>query len=195
MPKTGNAVIDADAGKKTVKDVNRGFKTADDGRLIIEEPTRRDRRGKDESESDDDFDMDSEAEDAINNGGKKRMLDADEVADSDDDSDADEGPSRKRALLASGAQSMASGRTGKSSQYVAGGKGIHRSTSGAASVRSGVSRMSTATGKSAATGKSVGGKSAFGSAYKSKKAGGDLKKGNLDPYAYIPLSRTSMNKR
>lgn len=35
-----------------------------------------------------------------------------------------------------------------------------------------------------------------GAEYKAKKAGGDVKKkGKPDPYAYIPLSRASLNKR
>lgn len=124
---------------------------------------------------------------------KKRSL-----ADDSDDSDAEDGgdeeagaPSRKRVML--GAASQASGRTGASSRYVAGGRGIHRPTGGAASVRSGVSVATTAARSSGAP--SQAGSKAFGGAFKAKKAGGDLKKGKLDPYAYIPLSRTSMNKR
>lgn len=87
---------------------------------------------------------------------------------------------------------MASGRTGGSTnRYQTGGKGIHRSTSGgAASIKSGMSRMSMATTKSAST--AFGG----GEAFRAKKAKGDMKKkGKMDPYAYIPLSRTFMNKR
>lgn len=35
-----------------------------------------------------------------------------------------------------------------------------------------------------------------GSEYKSKKAKGDIKKkGKLDPYAYLPLRRSNLNKR
>uniref|UniRef100_T1GUQ5 RRP12-like protein n=1 Tax=Megaselia scalaris TaxID=36166 RepID=T1GUQ5_MEGSC len=84
-----------------------------------------------------------------------------------------------------GSESVKSGMT-SGSKYVAGGKGIHRNL-GASSVKSGysgISRMSTATAKS------------VGSVYKSKKAQGDMKKkGKLDPYAYIPLSRNILNKR
>lgn len=84
-----------------------------------------------------------------------------------------------------GSESVKSGVT-SASKYVAGGKGIHRNV-GATSVKSGysgISRMSTVTAKS------VGGD------YKSKKAKGDMKKkGKLDPYAYIPLSRNILNKR
>lgn len=35
-----------------------------------------------------------------------------------------------------------------------------------------------------------------GSDYRSKKASGDVKKkGKVDPYAYLPLKRTALNKR
>lgn len=89
---------------------------------------------------------------------------------------------RKRKATSS--LSVASAKTGTSSKYVAGGKGIHRPM-GAASLRSGVSRAS-----SKAT------TANFGSEYRSKKAQGDIKKhGAADPYAYIPLSRSSLNKR
>ncbi|KAF6111211.1 ribosomal RNA processing 12-like protein [Phyllostomus discolor] len=54
-------------------------------------------------------------------------------------------------------------------QYQAGGSGIHRP---------------------------VGKKATPGAEYKAKKAKGDMKKkGGLDPYAYIPLSRTKLNHR
>lgn len=40
------------------------------------------------------------------------------------------------------------------------------------------------------------GGSSFGSEYKAKRAGGDVKrKGKPDPYAYLPLNRSSLNKR
>lgn len=194
LAKTGNALIDADNRKTKPKDANRGFQTADDGRLIIAEPRRSGKRGAaadDDDESDNDFDMDGGEAAEKRLGTKKRSL-ADDSDDSDaEDDDAAAGaPSRKRAML--GAASMASGRTGASSRYVAGGRGIHRPTGGgAASVRSGVSAATTAA-------RSTGGASqstAFGGSFKAKKAGGDVKKGKLDPYAYIPLSRTSMNKR
>ncbi|XP_055976374.1 RRP12-like protein [Sorex fumeus] len=54
-------------------------------------------------------------------------------------------------------------------QYQAGGSGIHRP---------------------------VAKKAAPGAEYKAKKAKGDIKKkGRLDPYAYIPLNRTKLNRR
>lgn len=40
------------------------------------------------------------------------------------------------------------------------------------------------------------GTSDVGSEYRSKKAKGDVKKkGKVDPYAYLPLKRTTLNKR
>uniref|UniRef100_A0AAY4CC00 RRP12-like protein n=1 Tax=Denticeps clupeoides TaxID=299321 RepID=A0AAY4CC00_9TELE len=42
----------------------------------------------------------------------------------------------------------------------------------------------------------LGGKAEFGTEYKSKKAKGDVKKkGKCDPYAYIPLNKTNLNRR
>lgn len=168
------------------KKPDRGFKTAIDGRLIIAEPKRGDAA---DSDSDDDAD-DTTA--GGGGGGQKRQLDSDSGDDDDEDAARVAQQSRKRKAMDS--HSMASGRTGGStSRYQTGGKGIHRQTSGgggAASVKSGVSRMSMATTKSAST--AFGG----GDSFRAKKAKGDMKKkGKLDPYAYIPLSRTSMNKR
>ncbi|XP_071604607.1 RRP12-like protein isoform X3 [Heliangelus exortis] len=58
---------------------------------------------------------------------------------------------------------------GSYSQYRAGGSGIHRQ---------------------------LDKKPAFGAEYKSKKGKGDVKKkGQLDPYAYIPLNRARLNRR
>lgn len=159
---------------------NRGFKTADDGRLIIKE-------GSDDSDSSsddlEDIDMDSNKK-----TGNKRGFKDDDPSDSDDeDEGVGFGPSKKRKAM--DAKSMASGKSEASSKYIAGGKGIHRST--AESVKSGVSRMSSATTKTA---KSTNSQS--GGSYKAKKAKGDMKKkGQVDPFAYIPLTRNSLNKR
>lgn len=61
--------------------------------------------------------------------------------------------------------------TTSTSKYQAGGSGIHRKVS-------------------------KGSASAVGSEYKAKKAFGDVKKkGKVDPYAYLPLKRTALNKR
>lgn len=159
--------------------MNRGFKIADDGRLIIEEP-KRGYGNAAESDSDDDDD-----DDKLPGESTKRT-----IADSDSDEDdevTENAKAQKRKRKASGALSSASGQTGKSSKYVAGGKGIHRPL-GAASLRSGYSQVSKATTKAPST--------SYGSEYKSKKARGDIKKKNtVDPYAYIPLSRASLNKR
>lgn len=71
--------------------------------------------------------------------------------------------------------------------YQAGGSGIHRPL--AASVKSGHSRYSKSSKVSAAS-------RAPGSEYKSSKAGGDVKKkGKHEPYAYVALSRNSLNRR
>lgn len=127
------------------------------------------------SDSDDD-------NDPKQNVPKKRSLESDSNS-SDDEDNRETAPSRKRK--ASDLRSVAS--SAASSRYVAGGKGIHRSMA-TASVKSGASRMSTATTKSAST--------VYGGDYKAKKAKGDMKKkGKMDPYAYIPLTRNVLNKR
>lgn len=91
----------------------------------------------------------------------------------DEESDDEkEGPSKKKIALNS---------------YQAGGSGIHRPL--ASSVKSGYSRYSSSSKKSAASRNT-------GSEYKASKAGGDLKKkGKHEPYAYVALSRNSLNRR
>lgn len=165
------------------KDPNRGFATAADGRLIIEDI-------EDYSDSDEDPDEAVGYKDKA----KKRVYD-EESSDSDDGEDAtggagEDGPSsRKRKAME--AMSMRSGMSGtgaasSSGRYVAGGKGIHRPV--AASVKSGYS------GKSSKSTKTF--VSSSGTEYRSKKAQGDmLKKGKHEPYAYVPLSRNSLNRR
>lgn len=160
------------------KDVNRGFATASDGRLIIEDI-------EDYSDSDEDPDENVGYKDKA----KKRVYDEKE-SDSEGEEGAEaeaDGPStRKRKAME--AMSMRSGMSASSSRYVAGGKGIHRPV--AASVKSGYSSKSTKSNKSAKTYVSTG------TEYKSKKAQGDmLKKGKHEPYAYVPLSRNSLNRR
>lgn len=93
-------------------------------------------------------------------------------------------PNRKRK--AADALSMRSGKT-SASRYTAGGKGIHRQVgSDAVSMKSGKSGYSAKSGKS----------NHAGTEYSTKKAKGDMKKkGKLEPYAYIPLSRNTLNKR
>jgi ribosomal RNA-processing protein 12 len=72
--------------------------------------------------------------------------------------------------------------------YKAGGSGIHRPL--AASVKSGMSNFSKTSRLSKASTKVPG------SEFKAKKASGDVKKkGKHEPYAYIQLSRNSLNRR
>lgn len=140
--------------------------------MIIEEPKRGGNK--------DDF-SDSE-DDEIEDDQKQETED-----ESDSENEITEiNKAKTRKRKASSAMSEVSGKTG--SKYVAGGKGIHRPNP-AASVRSGYTN---GTEKTAASGKST----AYGSEYRSKKSKGDVKKkGAVDPYAYIPLSRNSLNKR
>lgn len=146
--------------KKNPTEKNRGFKTTSDGRLII----------KDDNCSDSDEDKKS----------KK-----DKISFNSDSSDTeDEAASVAETLLianrkrkrASSTKSGFSASSAPLSKYKAGGVGIHRPVSSAASIKSGVS---------------------LGSEYKSKKASGDIKrKGKqFDPYAYVPLQRGVLNKR
>lgn len=98
-------------------------------------------------------------------------------------------PNRKRK--ATDALSMRSGKT-SASRYTTGGKGIHRSVSGGGAASDAISMKSGKSGYTAKSGKS----SHAGTEYSTKKAKGDMKKkGKLDPYAYIPLSRNTLNKR
>lgn len=161
---------------KKTKDPNRGFKTDISGKLVIEEPKRGGPKSGD-SDSEDEIEDDDEND---------KEMPAD---DSDSEDEATENARAKhRKRKANSALSQASGKTGASSKYVAGGKGIHRPLSGAASTRSGYTNASGKTAGSKAT--------AQGSEYRAKKAKGDMKKkGAVDPYAYIPLSRNSLNKR
>lgn len=173
--------------KDKARDPNRGFKTDITGKLIIEEP-KRGKAGHDDSDSDDDMDSgDGEAPKEPNEG-------------SDDDDSVDEATEnakmKARKRKASTAISQASGKTGTESRYVSGGKGIHRSLNGTSSAASTRTGHSMASGRTAATAKTAG-STAYGTDYKSKKATGDIKKKGsaYDPYAYIPLSRNSLNKR
>lgn len=138
------------------------------GKLIIDEPKRGDNMYND-SDTDD---MDEE------NGNNKKL--PSEESDSDDEA-IEQAKAKTRKRKASSSISLASGKTGASSKYMAGGKGIHRPLNGAASVRSGYTNGTSKTDASK---------------YRSKKSKGDMKKkGSLDPYAYIPLSRNTLNKR
>uniref|UniRef100_A0A0K8U887 RRP12-like protein n=2 Tax=Bactrocera latifrons TaxID=174628 RepID=A0A0K8U887_BACLA len=175
----------AGSTKTKNKDPNRGFKTAEDGRLIISDKALRG-VGSDESSSDSsDADEDDEDEGVEVKKAPKRGMEV-------DSSDEEEMPATSRKRKATDATSMRSGKT-SASKYVAGGKGIHRplgAASDAISMKSGYSAKTAKSGKSAAA-------SAYaGSDYTTKKAKGDMKKkGKLDPFAYIPLTRNTLNKR
>lgn len=135
------------------KDSNRGFKTAPDGRLLIEDI--------------EDQDTDSDDDDMTGYKDKAKTQVYDEGSDDEKD-----GPSKKKVAL---------------NPYKAGGSGIHRPL--AASVKSGYSSHSKSSKKSNVS-------RAPGSEYKASKAGGDIKKkGKHEPYAYVALSRNSLNRR
>ncbi|KAL9880391.1 RRP12-like protein [Glossina fuscipes] len=160
--------------KTKTKDPNRGFKISADGKLIIS-----DKGSKNTEDSDDDSSINGDAVHADTHTKKasiKRGLD-------EESSDEAALPPVKRKHT--DALSIHSGKT-SSTRYTAGGKGIHRSLVKAHvdnDVQSIKSRKST---KAEHT----------GSEYSTKKAKGDMKKkGKLDPYAYIPLSRKSLNRR
>ncbi|GAB0088077.1 RRP12-like protein [Sergentomyia squamirostris] len=157
---------------KKQKDPNRGFKIATDGRLMIEEPKR--------GHGDDDDSEDDEMESEKPSRKKNRLMD-----DSSSDEEEEAAPkSRKRK--AGDALSAVSGSTG----YRPGGTGIHRPLS----AYSGFSGKTSASHVSKASTKVSG--ATFGNEFKAKKGRGDVKKkGRFDPYAYIPLDKSTLNKR
>uniref|UniRef100_A0A7G3B2B6 Uncharacterized protein n=1 Tax=Lutzomyia longipalpis TaxID=7200 RepID=A0A7G3B2B6_LUTLO len=156
--------------EKKKKNPNRGFKVDADGRLVIEEP----KAGQAEEDSD-------EEEMEESKQSKRNRL----MEDSSDEEPIEEVPkSRKRK--AEDALSAASGQTG----YRPGGSGIHRPLS----AYSGKSGKTAASWLSKASTKASG--ATFGQEYQAKKARGDVKrKGKFDPYAYIPLDKSTLNKR
>lgn len=157
-----------------MKKPNGGFKTDATGKLIIEVPKR---GGKDSID-------DSDSEDDDENVRK-------EESDDSEDEVTENAKAKSRKRKASSALSRASEKTGASSKYVAGGTGIHRNLNAAASTRSAFSMATTNK-----TSNSKAASTKYGSEYRSKKAKGDTKKkGAYDPYAYIPLSRNTLNKR
>ncbi|XP_004527369.1 RRP12-like protein [Ceratitis capitata] len=178
----GNAV---GSTKTKNKDPNRGFKTAQDGRLIISDKALRGVGGDDDDDSSDDSDGEDGDEGVDVKKAPKRGMEM-------DSSDEEELPTTSRKRKATDAISMRSGKT-SASKYIAGGKGIHRplgAGSDAMSMKSGYSA------KTAKSGKSIAASVNAGSEYTTKKAKGDMKKkGKLDPFAYIPLSRNTLNKR
>eukprot|EP00095_Tigriopus_kingsejongensis_P002902 maker-scaffold336_size202805-snap-gene-0.23 protein:Tk02902 transcript:maker-scaffold336_size202805-snap-gene-0.23-mRNA-1 annotation:"rrp12-like protein" len=145
---------------------NGGFEIGSDGRLII-------------------VDSDEDGEDDNPNHIKLPL------ALSDDEEERDENTfkslvstqaARKRKVNGSVASSYMSRKTQEPPmKYQAGGSGIHRA----------MGKSNQAGGEGAAAGR--GG---FGSEYRASKARGDVKrKGKPDPYAYVPLQKSSLNKR
>jgi ribosomal RNA-processing protein 12 len=113
-----------------------------------------------------DDETDSDDDDLTGYKDKSQKKVYEEESDNEDEND---GPSSKKKFA-----------------YQAGGSGIHRPV--AASVKSGYSNVSSYSKKSQA--------SRPGSEFKAKKAGGDMKKkGKMEPYAYVQLSRNSLNRR
>jgi hypothetical protein len=114
QPSTSTANTDMD-NKKKVKKPNRGFKTAADGRIII----KMDDRGGDDSD-------DSTAEiEGFADKAKKQVYDeSDESGPEEEEADDGFGGSSRKRKAVEG--SMKSGRSGATSKYTAGGKGIHR---------------------------------------------------------------------
>ncbi|XP_037092743.1 RRP12-like protein [Pollicipes pollicipes] len=147
------------------------FGLSEDGRLIID--TGDDEDDEPAGSSDDDEEPDQFMEAIRNTAGR-----------------------RKRKLDAS---SQGSASEPSSSKYLAGGGGIHRRVGGAASVKSGRSSWSTGGASTASAKSSRSGRSAAsrpGAEYASKKGRGDVKRaGRPDPYAYVPLKRSTLNKR
>ncbi|XP_067647525.1 RRP12-like protein [Eurosta solidaginis] len=110
-----------------------------------------------------------------------------------DSSNEEEHPSTSRKRKATDAINMRSGKV-NTSKYIAGGKGIHRPLGGASN--DAISMKSGYSAKLAKSRKSTAGDVYAGSENTTKKAEGDMKKkGKLDPFSYIPLSRNTLNKR
>ncbi|KAH8271127.1 hypothetical protein KR018_000867 [Drosophila ironensis] len=178
---SGQAAIKAKSLKAKPQLPNGGFKTADDGRLIISDKALRGQGGGEDSDSDSDSDtsMDDGQGEAKEGKAKRGM---EEDSSDEEELQQKQATGAKRKRQANDAMSMRSGKTAASSRYTAGGKGIHRQ------LGAGDDAMSMKSGRSTAR--------PAGSEYGSKKAKGDMKKrGQLDPYAYIPLSRNTLNKR
>lgn len=153
--------------KKKPKD--GGFKTAPDGRLII----------KDDSDDESEYTGRRKKDDFVS---LRLSNSEDDYSDLDEDSKSVASssaiPGRKRKL----STSTDATSVRPPMKYQAGGSGIHRPVSRAASMKKkSSSAMSTAS---------------YGTEYKAKKARGDMKrKGMPDPYAYVPLTRNALNKR
>nr|SVE84079.1 EOG090X00E0 [Daphnia pulex] len=141
------------------------FKTAPDGRMIIDD-------GGDSSESSQESDVDlSKALDKMEVDRKRKIDDHESMVDEEDE------PSFK---------------------YQAGGSGIHRPVAVAVKPSSAKGRTvhKLTTKQRAQQSQEKVKPSDYGVEYRSEKARGDVKrKGQPDPFAYVPLSRNALNKR
>ncbi|XP_034255302.1 RRP12-like protein [Thrips palmi] len=179
-----NVATGSNAAKQSKKVKDRGFKTAEDGRLIIDD------KGSDDEETEGERKFKSSRRIPTISDSES---DEDMDADGNDDGDAKSTKSgvtakgRKRKLSNSDARSTTT--AGPNDKYKTGGSGIHRPVGKAMSVKSGVSAKTAKSGKSTTS-------TAYGAEYRAKKARGDVKKGGApDPYAYVPLNRGLLNKR
>lgn len=141
------------------------FKTAPDGRMIIDD-------GGDSSDSSQESDVDlSKALDKMEVDRKRKINDHESMIDEEDE------PSFK---------------------YQAGGSGIHRPVAVAVKPSSAKGRTvhKLTTKQRAQQSQEKVKPTDYGVEYRSEKARGDVKrKGQPDPFAYVPLSRNALNKR
>lgn len=176
---SGSAAAKPIQAKSQPQIANGGFKTADDGRLIISDKAFRG-KGKNVDDIADGTESDDSTGDSghdIGGGGSKPKRGMED--DSSDEEELRKIPSAKRNRKATDSVSMRSGKTATTMR-----KGIHRSLGGTADDAMSVKSVPRGSNKAA------------GGEYSSKKAKGDMKlRGKLDPYAYIPLTRNTLNKR
>ncbi|KAH8402804.1 hypothetical protein KR222_007551 [Zaprionus bogoriensis] len=162
------AAVEAKDSKLKSQSASGGFKTAVDGRLIISDKTLRQGKSNDVIDGSESDDSSTDNIKKLDVGNPKRGM--------EDDSSDEEGPrkthSAKRNRKVSDSVSMRSGKTTASTRT-----GIHRSLGGVA-----VDTISVRSYRKDST--------------KATKVKGDIKqRGKLDPYAYIPLTRNTLNKR
>ncbi|XP_030807454.1 RRP12-like protein isoform X2 [Camarhynchus parvulus] len=140
-PNVSQRVLATKPGPKRSRGVSHDFQMSEDGRLIIHEE-------EEELDDDEGKGADEEMADVLQDVGLRSKSQKRRFREEPDDEEAE---------------------GGASSQYRAGGSGIHRPLNKVP---------------------------AFGAEYRSKKGKGDVKKkGQLDPYAYIPLNRAKLNRR
>ncbi|EFX68356.1 hypothetical protein DAPPUDRAFT_260244 [Daphnia pulex] len=152
-------------GREEKKKKESIFKTAPDGRMIIDD-------GGDSSDSSQESDVDlSKALDKMEVDRKRKIDDHQSMVDEEDE------PSFK---------------------YQAGGSGIHRPVAVAVKPSSAKGRTvhKLTTKQRAQQSQEKVKPTDYGVEYRSQKARGDVKrKGQPDPFAYVPLSRNALNKR